>query len=354
MINVTEPYMPDKNAFLKRIEKVWETKILTNNGEFVKEFEERIAAFHKIQKVVTVTNCTVGLELCLRLLAKYKVGKVIVTPFTFKATLCAIMSAGYEPLFCDVGPDGNLDPDELEKLVTDNVVAIMPVHVYGVPCASDRISAIAGHFDIPVIYDAAHCFGVLENDKAIFPRGDASVLSLHATKGINSIEGGAIYFKDNQNYERLKEISNFDLNNKNPNNTATNAKLSELHAIFGLSVLDEIEVVLARRKTIDEYYRANLPETSFFIKKNRNIANCNLYAPLILSSSDKVHQFQSFCMDAGVITRRYFYPSLSPKTEVSQGIAERIVCIPNHTNLNEINLRTVCSIVHEFNKIYGI
>lgn len=354
MINVTEPHLPDRNAFLKRLEKVWETKILTNNGPFVKELEERIATFHKIQKVVTVTNCTVGLELSLRLLAKYDAGKVIVTPFTFKATLCAITSAGFEPLFCDIGSDGNLDPGELEKLVTEDVVAIMPVHVYGVPCASERIKAIAGHFDIPVIYDAAHCFGVFENGEAVFPQGDASVLSLHATKGINSVEGGAIYFKDNQNYERLKDISNFDLNNKNQNIASTNAKLSELHAIFGLSVLDEIEEVFKRRKAIDDYYRANIPETYFFIKKNRNISNSNLYAPLILSSSDKVQQFQRYFWDAGVSTRRYFYPSLSQEKKVAQRLSERILCIPNHPNLTDLNLNKICSLVSEFSKIYGL
>lgn len=354
MINVSEPYLPDLNKYTRLVAEVWDNKIITNRGPLVQKLEAKIASFHNVSEVITVSNCTIGIELSLRILAKRPTGKVIVTPFTFKATICAIENAGYQPVYCDIGENGNLDPEAVRKAMSADTVAIVPVHVYGVPCDDVSLSEISHEYDVPIIYDAAHCFGVTHNEKAIISWGDASVISLHATKGVNCGEGGAVYFRDKRNYDKLKQISNFNLVNKYEKFSGTNAKLSELQGALGLSVIEDIDLIFEKRRNIEAIYRAQLPNGINFIQHDARVKNNNLYAPLKLSNSVKIEQLAQFLQQQNIASRRYFYPPMTTNCERALNLSLKILCIPCHPNLTKEETYYICEKINAFAKEYSL
>ena len=354
MINVSEPFLPPIETYTNILEKCWTNKILTNRGPQTLKFEQKISQIHGLIQVSTLSNCTVGLEMALKILARKDRKKVIVTPFTFKATLCAIENAGFEALYCDIFDDGTIDVNKVYSLITDDVAAILPVHVYGVPCNDDLLSSMVEKNKIPVIYDAAHCFGVFKNDKAVFGLGDASVLSLHATKGINCAEGGAVYFKNPENYDLLQKLVNFNLSNNPHIGVGTNGKLSELHSAFGLAVLDHIDEIQKKKYEIEIFYRNSIPSEYFFIKEDISVKNNNLYTPLILSSESKVIELMNYAERHRIGCRRYFHPSLDSKCYNAHKISQRILCIPNHTNLSSDELYKISDLINDFDRQYGL
>lgn len=347
MINVSEPFLPDLDKVTSYLEVCWKSRVLTNRGQLVKNYESEISKMHSLYDVTCVANCTLGLEFALKILAKPGKREVITTPFTFKATVCAIVSAGFKPVYCDVMHDGNIDHTKLIDVITPETAAIMPVHVYGVPCNDKEISSIGSDYKIPVIYDAAHCFGVFKDDQPVFGMGDASVISLHATKGVNCGEGGVVHFKDKENNEKLRHFINFNLTPGQATLDGTNGKLSELNAALGLAVLESYDAIFRRRMEIEKTYRQNLPSQIFFIRDNPSILNNNLYTPLIFSSEDKVLEIMNLLLDREIISRRYFFPSLDENCLVASDIAPRVLCIPTHVNLSQEEIFLVCNIVND-------
>ena len=347
MINISEPFLPDLNRVTSYLEDSWKSKILTNRGPLVRNFESEVSKIHSLNDVTCVANCTIGLEIALRILAKPGKKEVITTPFTFKATVCAIVSAGFHPVFCDVMHDGNIDPGKLLEAITPDTAAIMPVHVYGVPCNDEEISSIGSDYNVPVIYDAAHCFGVFKGNQSVFGMGDASVLSLHATKGVNCGEGGVVHFKDEQLNEKLRDFTNFNLLLGLTTFSGTNGKLSELNAALGLAVLESYDAIFSKRREIEEKYRETLPPQIFFISDNPSIINNNLYTPLIFPSEDKVLEIMNLFLERGVTSRRYFFPCLDENCSIAADIARRVLCIPTHVNLSQEEIDLVCNIVND-------
>lgn len=347
MINVSEPFLPEIDRVSFYLEECWKSRVLTNRGQLVKNYESEISKMHSVSDVTCVANCTLGLEFALKILTKPDKKEVITTPFTFKATVCAIVNAGFKPVYCDIMSDGNIDHAKLIDLITPDTAAIMPVHVYGVPCNDKEISSIGNDYKIPVIYDAAHCFGVFKDSKSIFEMGDASVISLHATKGVNCGEGGVVHFKNKENNEKLRHFTNFNLPIKDGIINGTNGKLSELNAALGLAVLESYESIFNRRMEVEKTYRQTLPNHIFFIRDNPNILNNNLYTPLIFSSEDKVLQIMNSLLERGIISRRYFFPCLDKSCQVASDIARRVLCIPTHVNLSQEEIFLVCSVVND-------
>jgi len=209
MINVTKSMMPDFNKYTEMIEKLWETRWLTNNGDYLLELEKKLSERFNT-KCVVVSNGTLALLIALELFEFPKGSEIIVTPFTFAATVEAIIWQGYKLVFADIDPETfNILPEEIEKKITDKTVAIMPVHVFGNPCALEDIEKIAKKNNLKVIYDAAHCFDVFYKGQSIYKYGDVSVVSFHATKVFHTIEGGAIFSDNCELIEKAKMLRNF-------------------------------------------------------------------------------------------------------------------------------------------------
>lgn len=247
-IYVTRPTMPAFDDFVAKVATLWETGWLTNNGPFHEELA------HKIRDVLEVTYCslinngTTGLIIALQALQLS--GEVITTPFTFPATPNALIANGLTPVFCDISPTTfNIDPDKIETLITSRTIAILPVHVYGTPCDVEAIADLAERYNLRVVYDAAHAFGVKLHGRSLATYGDISMYSLHATKIFSTIEGGALVTKDEAIRQQVEQIKNFGMSDPETiEMPGLNGKLNELQACYGLLHLEMLEEEIQRRK----------------------------------------------------------------------------------------------------------
>ena len=255
---VTRPSLPDLKEFTGSLEKIWESKWLTNNGQFHQEFEQKLADHLGVEYISVFSNGTLALMTAMQLL-KIK-GEVITTPYSFVATTHAMLWNNISPVFCDVDPVyGNLDPEKIERLITKNTSAIVPVHVYGNPANVVKIDKIAKKYNLKVIYDAAHAFGVEKKGKSILNYGDLSVLSFHATKTFNTIEGGAIVCHDAKTKKKIDQLKNFGyVDEITVVEAGINAKMNELQAAYGILQLKEVDKEIKKRKKVAEKYRAGL------------------------------------------------------------------------------------------------
>ena len=212
MINVTKTYLPNKEKYISYIDKIYDSGWVTNNGPMVRELECRLAEYLGVKNIVLVANGTIALEIAYRLLKLE--GDVITTPFSFVATTSSLVSNGLTPIFADINPATlNLDWNNIGSVISDNVSAIVPVHVFGNACEVEQFDKIARKYNLKVIYDAAHAFASKLNGGSVLQHGDASILSLHATKLFHCVEGGAIIFKDKTAYDKAKQLINFGFDN---------------------------------------------------------------------------------------------------------------------------------------------
>ena len=257
-IYVTQPHLPPLEEFLAYLEQIWESKILTNSGPFHKQLEDALCSYLGVHHISLFSNATIALITALK--AMNIQGEVITTPFSFIATAHSLQWNGISPIFVDIDPKTfNIDPSQIEASITDNTTAIMPVHCYGNPCDVEAIQEIADKHKLKVIYDAAHAFGVACHCGSILNHGDLSVLSFHATKVLNTFEGGAIISPDAKTKDYIDRLKNFGIVNEVTVETlGINGKMSEINAAFGLLQLKYIDSAIISRKEIDTLYRKML------------------------------------------------------------------------------------------------
>jgi len=314
-IFVTQPYLPPLEEFIPYLEKIWDNKILTNGGQFHQELEKSLCDYLGVEHISLFTNGTIALVTALQSLRV--TGEVITTPYSFVATSHSLLWNGIKPVFVDIDPDTlNLDPSKIEAAITPQTTAIMPVHCYGHPCDVDAIQKIADNYNLKVIYDAAHAFGVEDANGSVLNHGDLSVLSFHATKVFNTFEGGAIVCPDAKTKIRIDQLKNFGhVGETTVVAPGINGKMSEFNAALGLLQLKYVDQAIARRKEIDAAYRERLAGVKgirCLHDSGEKVANYS-YFPIMVEAGYPISRDDLYqkLKDHGIHPRRYFYPLIS-------------------------------------------
>ncbi|WP_374001697.1 DegT/DnrJ/EryC1/StrS family aminotransferase [Bdellovibrio bacteriovorus] len=358
MIPVTKPYLPPMSKYQRYLDGIYERQWLTNFGPLTEELTHRLEDYLGVKNLLLVANGTLALQLAYRALSI--TGSAITTPYTFVATSSSLKWEGIHPVFSDIEMSRfNLDPRSIQSMYQPDCSAIVPVHVYGNPCDVEKIDSVANKLNLKVIYDAAHAFGVKFKGKSILSYGDASTLSLHATKVFHSTEGGGIIFKNKEDLERATQMINFGINTSNGiiENPGINAKMSELHAAMGLSVLDDIDNIINRRIEIITNYERTLDVCAIFPKALEDATRNGAYAPIVLESNAVRNRVFQNLKEHGILSRPYFYPALhnSPTFHSSiygnypnaSYIADRVLCLPPYYDLSKEDQAKICRLVME-------
>ena len=310
MINVAKTYLPDKEKYKKYIDEIYENCWVTNNGTLVQKLEKRLAEYLGVKNIVLVSNGTVALEIAYRTLGLK--GFVITTPFSFVATTSSLVTNQLLPIFADIEKNTfNINPKKIEKLITLNTSAILSVHVFGNACNVEEINKIASKYNLRVIYDAAHAFDVKYKEQSILNYGDISTLSFHATKLFHTIEGGALIINDDELVQKARYLINFGIKNQEEiPHLGTNAKMNEFEAAMGLCVLDDMEKIKNKRKSLIENYKKELKGLVQFQEQNDNATENYSYFPILFKSEKELLKIQKALNSEQIFPRRYFYPSL--------------------------------------------
>lgn len=358
-INVTRSSMPSYEEYCKEIKSIWDNHWLTNCGPKHNLLEEKLAEYLGVKKVTLFTNGHLALETAIAAFDFPKGSEVITTPFTFVSTTNAIVRNGLVPVFCDINEkDYTIDVTKIETLITDKTVAIVPVHVYGNICDVEEIDRIAKKHNLKVIYDAAHAFGVKYKGKGICNWGDASMLSFHATKVFNTIEGGAICYNDPSFEAKYKSMKNFGLiGEEECEYNGGNAKMNEFQACMGLCNLKHINNYILNRKRVFELYTKRLSNIRgiTLCAHQKDVFNNYAYFPVIFDgykhSRDEV---KDILATHDIATRKYFYPctnefncliSCDNSTFVAHNISEKVLCLPLYHELSNEEVNLICDII---------
>lgn len=356
MIFVTKPYLPDEKKFNHYVSQIFRSGRLTNNGELLLELERRLASYLEVENILLVSNGTLALSVAYRLLELR--GEVITTPFSFVATTSSLVWEGLKPVFADIDEETlNINPDEIERSITDSTTAIVPVHVFGNGCEINEVEAIAKEHNLKVVYDAAHAFGVRYKNQSILNFGDISILSFHATKLFHTIEGGALIIKDRDLYVKARKMIDFGIDGPDRvRYLGINAKMNEFQAAMGLCILDDIEKINEKREKLFRAYEAAFQFDSLvkLQKHNINCSNNFSYFPILLEDEQSLFHVREQLSLKGIIPRRYFYPSLdrldyveSKFMPVSNSVSSRILCLPLYDSLDVNNQRGIIQTVKE-------
>lgn len=360
-ILVTRSSMPEFDEYMKEIASMWDTHWLTNMGPKHKELQEKLCGYLDVENIDLLTNGHMALELTIQ--AMNLQGEVITTPFTFASTTHAIVRNGLTPVFCDIDPETYcMDTTKIESLITDRTCAIMPVHVYGNVCNIEEIERMANKYELKVIYDAAHTFGETYKGKGIGSFGDASCFSFHATKVFNSIEGGAVCFKDKHLGEKLYELKNFGIHGpEEVPAVGANAKMNEFCAAMGLCNLCHVDEEIAKRKAVVERYRERLDNVEG-IQLNTiqpEVKSNYAYFPVIfeekLYGASRAEVFDKLA-EHGIGARKYFYPLTNTfecfhgkydvtKTPVALHVSKRVLTLPLYADLTLEEVDRICDII---------
>jgi dTDP-4-amino-4,6-dideoxygalactose transaminase len=350
MIPVTKPYLPNREKLKSYIDGIYERQWLTNNGQLVQELTQRLEKYLGVENLLLVSNGTLALQIAYRALGinelvNGKPAQAITTPFTFIATASSLKWDGVQPVFADIDPQTwCLAPKNIEAEITPQTRAIIPVHVFGNACNVEAIGAIAQQYNLKVIYDASHAFGVTYKGESLLKHGDASTLSFHATKLFHTGEGGAIVFKRKEDLERARKMINFGITGpESIEELGINAKMNELQAAMGLCVLDEIQQNLRAREYIGQHYERGLDQLVELQTKSSELIYNYAYFPIVLESETQAVAVAGHLKENGILVRRYFYPSLESvrslgagqKQPVSNDIASRVLCLPIFSGLSE-------------------
>lgn len=342
MINVTSPFLPPREDLDNYINKIYEKKWLTNMGPLSGELELKLKEYLDLDHLLFLNNGTVALQIAIKALGLK--GEIITTPFSFIATTTAIVWEHCKPVFADIDPETyNINPENIEKLITPETTAILATHVFGNPCDVEALEEIAKKYDLKIIYDAAHCFGVNYKKKSILKYGDISTLSFHATKIYHTVEGGAVVSNSPQLTARMARLRNFGF--KTPESfdgIGINGKNSEFHAAMGLCNLRLIDQVLETRRVQFEYYISKLTNLEVKYQKITPGTKYNYsYFPILFESEEQLLKTKNELEINWIYARRYFYPSLSTlqyvdkqDTPISEDIAKRILCLPIYHTLS--------------------
>ncbi len=349
-IYVTRPDLPSLEEFIPYLREIWNTKVLTNGGPFHQQLEQKLCEYLGVKHIALFTNGTIGLVTALQALRIS--GEVITTPYSFVATAHSLLWNGIKPVFVDIDPDTlNLDPRRIEAAITPQTTAIMPVHCYGHPCDVERIEAIADNYGLKVIYDAAHAFGVKCHCGSVLNHGDLSVLSFHATKVFTTFEGGAIICPDEKIRQRINHLKNFGfVDEVTVVAPGINGKMSEFNAALGLLQLKGVDQALAKRRAIDERYRAGLKHVRGIrcLQSSGEIHSNYSYFPILVQPDyprNRDALYQKF-RDDDIHVRRYFHPLISDfpmyrglpsaahnNLPVARRISEQVLCLPIYPGL---------------------
>ena len=355
-ITVTSPLLPNLDEFNEMLKKIWDSKWITNNGCFHKALEQALCEYLKVPYVSLFTNGTLPLITALQALRI--TGEVITTPYSFVATTHSLWWNGIKPVFVDIDPrTGNIDPDKIEAAITSRTTAIMPVHVYGKPCDTERIQAIADKYGLRVIYDAAHAFGVEVNGESILNAGDMSTLSFHATKVYNTIEGGALIMHDAKTKQRIDYLKNFGFAGETEVVApGINSKMDEIRSAYGLLNLRQVDACIEARHQVAVRYREALRgvEGISFYDDMPGVRHNYSYFPIFVDAEQYGETRDSLYFrmkDEGVLGRRYFYPLISEFTTYrglesahkenlpqAHRMADSVICLPMHHELSSDDL----------------
>lgn len=363
LITVTSPLLPNLDDFYEELKKIWDSKWITNNGSYHKQLEAALAEYLGVPYVSLFTNGTLPLLTALQALRI--TGEVITTPYSFVATTHSIWWNGCKPVFVDIDPKtGNIDPDKIEAAITPKTTAIMPVHVYGKPCDTQRIQEIADRYGLKVIYDAAHAFGVKVNGESILNAGDMSTLSFHATKVYNTIEGGAMIMHDEKTKKRIDDLKNFGFHDEvTVVGPGINSKMDEMRSAYGLLNLKQVDTAIEARHQVAIKYRDALKNVDgiTYFEDMDGVRHNYSYFPIFIDAEkygmtrDELY----FKMkDANVLGRRYFYPLISEfstyrgcpgadRTNLPNAhkMADSVICLPMHHALSDEDINRALDIL---------
>ena len=355
MILVTKPFIPPIEEYHQYLAKIWDKEYLTNDGPLVQDLEQKLQQLLDVPFVSYVSNGTIALQLGIKALELS--GEIITTPFSYVATTSSIVWENCEPIFADINAETfNIEPSNIERLITPKTSAIIATHVFGNPCDIDAIQQIASKYNLKVIYDAAHCFGSQYNNKSIFSYGDISTASFHATKLFHTVEGGAVFCSNKELHSRINYSRNFGHDGPGQfNGVGINGKNSELHAAMGLAVIKHIDDILYKRKIQSEYYVEKLHDSEVsFQHINTSVTDFNYaYFPLVFKTESVLLRVISALESKQIFPRRYFYPSLTKLEYVkgdcpmSDDISSRILCLPLYHNLSFQDQDLIISTIKE-------
>lgn len=364
-IYVTRPSLPPIEEYIEYLKKIWGNGILTNMGPLYEEFGKKLSRLLETEICLPMCNGHMALEMTLQALGVK--GEIITTPYTFASTTHAIVRNGCTPVFCDIREeDCTIDTEKIEDLITDKTVAIIPVHVYGFPCNAEEIERIAKKYNLKVIYDAAHAFGVKIGNKSIAGFGDATMFSFHATKVFQTIEGGCIALKKPELALKIYQLGNFGImNEEHVDGVGANAKMNEFEAAMGLCNLNHLEENSIKRRRLYEIYVAELSDIPGvrFLKPYRNNVKMNYaYMPIFFEeeivgkSRDDIYKY---LIQKKIYSRKYFYPITSEfdcykdkgyraYTPIAQKVSRQVLTLPIYPSLEEDKVRRICNLISKY------
>lgn len=359
---VTQPFMPPLDEFIPYLESIWDSKILTNGGPFHEKFEQALCEYLGVNYVSLFANGTLALLTALQSLRVN--GEVITTPYSFVATAHSLLWNNIKPVFVDIDPfTFNIDANKIEAAITPHTTAILPVHCYGKPCDVEGLRKISDNYNINIIYDSAHAFGVKVNGESILKFGDLSIVSFHATKVFNTFEGGAIICSDERTKKRIDQLKNFGIIDEvTVSAPGINGKMSEFNAAFGLVQLKHIDKAIDRRRHIDSLYRTLLNEVEG-IDLPKNIEQCDsnfAYFPILVRDNYRENRDSLYerLRVNGIYSRRYFFPlistlpmyrgfpsSLASNLPIATEIANQILCLPIYPDLQDKQVEEITQVI---------
>lgn len=369
-ILVTRSLMPSYERYIEKIKPLWENHWITNMGDYHNELEIKLQKYLKVKHLSLMSSGHMSLEMAIQVMDFPEGSEVITTPFTFISTTHAIIRNKLTPVFCDINPDDyTIDVTKIEALITEKTVAIVPVHVYGNICDVKKIEEIAYKYGLKVIYDAAHAFGEEYNGKGIGSFGDISIFSFHATKIFNTIEGGAVCYRQEEIGERLYNLKNFGIRGEElVVSVGANAKMNEFEAVMGLCNLEIVEEEIKKRKKVANIYSSCLKDING-IKINDFDKQCEKrnygYYPIAVNceiSGVSRNDIYNKLKEENIYTRKYFYPLTSEQAcfknkwkdieiPVARECSEQILALPIYGDLKEEDVYRICDLIRKmFNK----
>ena len=354
MIPVTKTFFPPLEDYQIQLQRIWNNQWLTNNGELFKELSIKLKQYLGVNNILPMTNGTLPIQIALKIVGGNS--EIITTPFSYVATTSSIVWENCTPVFVDIDPDHlTIDETKIEAAITSKTTAILATHVYGNPCNVEAIEKISKKYNLKVIYDAAHCFGVEYKGKSIFNYGDISTCSFHATKIFHTGEGGALFCNDTELFHQLFYSHNFGHNGPEKYyGLGVNAKMSELQAAMGLSVLPHMPTIFKERKRVCDFYDNTLRFNQYkkIIIRENTKWNYSYY-PIVFDSEELLLNSLKEFENEGIFPRRYFYPSLEElpyvnselKCPIAKDIAARVICLPLYTSIKKLDLKRIVNVL---------
>ena len=359
---VTRPMMPPLEEFLPYLERIWESRWLTNGGPFHQELETALAEHLNVDHLSLFTNGTLALVTALQALRI--TGEVITTPYSFVATAHSLLWNGITPVFVDVDPvTCNLDPRRIEEAITPRTTAILPVHCYGTPCDVEAIQAIADVYGLKVIYDGAHAFGVDHQGQSLLRHGDMTMLSFHATKVFTTFEGGALVCRDAKTKQRIDFLKNFGHSGEiTVVAPGINGKMTEIQAAFGLLQLAHVDEALSKRRAVDSRYREHLSDVAGITLAPQDDATVRNYAyfPIFVGPDYPIDRdaLNERLLQNGIVARRYFYPLVAEfpmyrglpsasldRLPVATAMSRSVLCLPMYPDLDLASVDRIAELI---------